>query len=127
VAYSPLGRGFLTGAFKKTSDLPAGDRRLAFPRFQGDNFAKNFELVSRIERFAGARGVSPAVLTLAWVLARGSDIVPIPGTKRRAYLEENLRAADVELTPSELEALDSAAPPDFAAGDRYPDMGYVNR
>jgi len=127
VAYSPLGRGFLTGAFKKASDLPEGDRRSFFPRFQGENFDKNLELVRRIEALAKTRGVSAAVLAIAWVLARGRDIVPIPGTKRRAYLEENLRAADVELTPAELAALDEAVPPNAALGNRYPDMGHVNR
>jgi len=127
VAYSPLGRGFLTGAFKQASDLPESDRRRAFPRFQGENFAKNLELVRRIEALATARGTSAAVLALAWVLARGRDVVPIPGTKRRTYLEENLRAAELELTPAELSALDEAVPPNSALGNRYPDMGHVNR
>ena len=127
VAYSPLGRGFLTGAFKQAGDIPAGDRRAIFPRFQGENFEKNLGLVRRIEELAKARGTSAAVLAIAWTLAKGSDIVPIPGTKRVTYLEENLRAAGFELTTSELEALDGAAPPNSAAGNRYPDMANVNR
>jgi aryl-alcohol dehydrogenase-like predicted oxidoreductase len=127
VAYSPLGRGFLTGAFRKAADLPADDRRHVFPRFQGENFAKNLALVTRIEELAKARGVSAAILAIAWVLARGNDIVPIPGTKRRTYLEENLRASGLELSPSELASLESAAPPNAAVGNRYPDMGHVNR
>jgi aryl-alcohol dehydrogenase-like predicted oxidoreductase len=127
VPYSPLGRGFLTGAFQQAADLPEGDRRLIFPRFQGENFAKNLELVRRIEELAKARGTSAAVLAIAWVLARGGDIVPIPGTKRVKYLEENLRAADLTLTQGELDALDRALPPNSAVGNRYPDMGSVNR
>lgn len=127
VAYSPLGRGFLTGAFKQAADIPAGDRRAIFPRFQGENFEKNLGLVRRIEELAKTRGTSAAVLAIAWTLAKGSDIVPIPGTKRVKYLEENLRAAGFELTTSELEALDGAAPPNSAAGNRYPDMANVNR
>jgi aryl-alcohol dehydrogenase-like predicted oxidoreductase len=127
VPYSPLGRGFLTGAFQQAADLPEGDRRLIFPRFQGENFAKNLELVRRIEELAKARGTSAAVLAIAWVLARGGDIVPIPGTKRVKYLEENLRAADLTLTQSELDALDRAVPPNAAVGNRYPDMAHVNR
>jgi aryl-alcohol dehydrogenase-like predicted oxidoreductase len=127
VAYSPLGRGFLTGALRKPNDLGAGDRRHVFPRFQGENFEKNFALVGRIEELARQKGVTAAVLALAWVLARGKDIVPIPGTKRRTYLEENLRASSVELTPDELGILDEAAPSNVAAGNRYPDMGHVNR
>jgi aryl-alcohol dehydrogenase-like predicted oxidoreductase len=127
VAYSPLGRGFLTGAFKKPADLPEGDRRHVFPRFQGANFDKNLTLVAHIEELAKARGVGAAVLAIAWVLARGNDIVPIPGTKRRTYLEENLRASGLVLSPSELAKLDGAAPPNAAAGLRYPDMGHVNR
>jgi aryl-alcohol dehydrogenase-like predicted oxidoreductase len=127
VAYSPLGRGFLTGALRKPNDLGAGDRRHAFPRFQGENFEKNLALVARIEELAKQKRVTAAVLALAWVLARGKDIVPIPGTKRRTYVEENLRASSVELTPDELGILDEAAPSNVAAGNRYPDMGHVNR
>jgi aryl-alcohol dehydrogenase-like predicted oxidoreductase len=127
VAYSPLGRGFLTGALRKPNDLEEGDRRHAFPRFQGENFEKNLALVTRIEELAKQKGVTAAVLALAWVLARGKDIVPIPGTKRRTYVEENLRASSVELTPDELVILDRAAPSNVAAGNRYPDMGHVNR
>jgi aryl-alcohol dehydrogenase-like predicted oxidoreductase len=127
VAYSPLGRGFLTGAFKQATDLAADDRRHSHPRFQGENFQKNLTLVRHIEELAKARGVGAAVLALAWVLARGNDIVPIPGTKRVKYLEENLGAAGFELTASELETLDRAAPPNSTAGNRYADMAHVNR
>ena len=127
VAYSPLGRGFLTGAFREPKDLATGDRRHVFPRFQAENFEKNLALVARIGELAEQKGVTAAVLALAWVLARGTDIVPIPGTKRRTYLEENLRASSVELTPDELRVLDEAAPSNVASGNRYPDMGHVNR
>lgn len=127
VAYSPLGRGFLSGEIKKPEDLPPGDRRRMFPRFQGENFAKNLALVERVKQIALARGVTPAQLALAWVLAQGEDIVAIPGTKRRKYLEQNVRAAEITLTPEELAALDRAAPKGAAVGARYPDMSSVNR
>ena len=127
VAYSPLGRGFLTGEIKTPDDLDPGDRRRIFPRFQGENFARNQALVEKVQDLARARGVSAAQLALAWVLARGDDIVPIPGTKRRRYLEENVAAAPVSLTAGELAALEEIAPRGVAAGDRYPDMTTVNR
>jgi aryl-alcohol dehydrogenase-like predicted oxidoreductase len=127
VAYSPLGRGFLTGAIKKPEDLPADDRRRMFPRFQGGSFAKNLALVDRVRQIAEARRVTPAQLALAWVLARGQDIVPIPGTKRRTYLEDNARASELALTPQELEQIERVAPKGAADGARYPDMSHVNR
>ena len=120
VAYSPLGRGFLTGAFAKLADLPADDYRLHSPRFQGDNFARNRELVGKVESMAAARGVAAAQVALAWVLAQGEDIVPIPGTKRRKYLEQNAAAVDITLTPHELADLSAAFSPDAVAGMRYP-------
>jgi aryl-alcohol dehydrogenase-like predicted oxidoreductase len=127
VAYSPLGRGFLTGEIKTVDDLPPDDRRRMFPRFSGENFAKNLELVDRIRELAKARGVTPAQLALAWVLARGSDIVPIPGTKRRKYLEDNVGASAIQLSKDELAQIDKVAPKGVATGDRYADMRSVNR
>jgi aryl-alcohol dehydrogenase-like predicted oxidoreductase len=127
VAYSPLGRGFLTGSFKSTSDLQEGDSRATgyFPRFAGENFDRNVTLVSIVEQLAITKGCTPGQLALAWVLSRGLDVVPIPGTKRRTYLEENLAAADVELTADDIAWLDeNVAQP---AGDRYANMGTVNR
>jgi aryl-alcohol dehydrogenase-like predicted oxidoreductase len=118
VAYSPLGRGFLTGAIKSIDDLDADDYRRFSPRFQGDNFQRNLDLVAVIERVAADKGVTPAQLGLAWVLAQGDDIVPIPGTKRRARLEENVGAADVTLTDADLAQIAEALPE--PAGDRYP-------
>ncbi|MGZ3430042.1 MAG: aldo/keto reductase [Polyangia bacterium] len=120
VAYSPLGRGFLTGRFQRLEDLPADDYRRHSPRFQGENFAKNLELVREIERLARAKGATASQLALAWVLARGDDIVPIPGTKKRAYLDENLAAAEIHLGADELARIDAIAPPGVAAGERYP-------
>jgi aryl-alcohol dehydrogenase-like predicted oxidoreductase len=119
VAYSPLGRGFLTGQFKKFEDLPADDYRRNAPRFQGENFAKNLELVKKIEELAAARGCSASQLALAWVLAQGQDVVPIPGTKRIKYLDDNLGAVKVALTPQELAQIDAILPAGAAAGDRY--------
>ncbi len=119
VAYSPLGRGFLTGQFKKPEDLPADDFRKHHPRFQGENFQKNLNLVTHIEELARAKKCTASQLALAWVLSRGSDIVPIPGTKRRKYLEENVGAFKVQLTPQELQRIDEIAPKGVAAGDRY--------
>jgi aryl-alcohol dehydrogenase-like predicted oxidoreductase len=119
VAYSPLGRGFLTGALKTVDDLSADDFRHRSPRFQGENFQKNLDLVKRIETLAGDKGCTPSQLALAWVLARGQDIVPIPGTKRVKYLDENLAAADVRLTPGELEQIDAVLPAGLTSGDRY--------
>jgi aryl-alcohol dehydrogenase-like predicted oxidoreductase len=127
VAYSPLGRGFLTGEIKTPDDLAPGDRRRIFPRFQGENFARNQALVEKVQDLARARGVSAAQLALAWVLARGADIVPIPGTKRRRYLEDNVATAALSLTAGELAALEEMAPRGVAAGDRYADMTTVNR
>jgi aryl-alcohol dehydrogenase-like predicted oxidoreductase len=129
VAYSPLGRGFLSGEIKSLADLAADDWRRGMPRFQGDNFAKNLELVEHITALAKAKGVTAAQLALAWVLARGEDIVPIPGTKRRSYLEDNLRAADITLTADELARIDTIAPAGVAVGTRYPAsiMSSVNR
>jgi aryl-alcohol dehydrogenase-like predicted oxidoreductase len=123
VPYSPLGRGFLTGRFRSPSDIPEGDWRRMNPRFQGENFRKNLELVERVTRIAQARGLTPAQLALAWVLGQGPDVVPIPGTRRRASLEENVAAVGVVLTPQELAQLDEAAPRGIAAGTRYPEAG----
>ena len=129
VAYSPLGRGFLTGQIKRFEDLAADDYRRMQPRFQGDNFARNIELVDRITALATAKGCTPSQLALAWVLAQGDDIVAIPGTKRRTYLDENLGALDVTLTAADLAEIDRVAPKGIAAGTRYPEamMGFVNR
>jgi aryl-alcohol dehydrogenase-like predicted oxidoreductase len=122
-AYSPLGRGFLTGQIRKPSDLAADDWRHSSPRFQGENFQKNLDLVVKIEEFAEKRKVQASQLALAWVLAQGDDIVPIPGTKRRSYLEENAAAVEIKLTPNELINLDALAPRDVAQGERYaPEM-----
>ncbi|MGA9120658.1 MAG: aldo/keto reductase [Bacteroidota bacterium] len=128
VPYSPLGRGFLTGRFKSFDDLPATDYRRNSPRFQGENFAKNLELVHKIEEIAREKSCTPSQLALAWVLVQGSDIVPIPGTKRRTYLEENVRALAVRLTDADRERIDAVAPKGVAAGSRYPDsmMRLVN-
>lgn len=127
VAYSPLGRGFLTGAIQSATDLEEGDFRRANPRFAGDNLDRNLELVRLVQALAEEKGVKPGQLALAWVLHRGEDVVPIPGTKRRAYLEENAAATDVSLTPEDLRRLDDALPVGAASGDRYPDMSAVNR
>jgi aryl-alcohol dehydrogenase-like predicted oxidoreductase len=121
VPYSPLGRGFLTGQFKKFEDLPADDYRRNAPRFQGENFQKNLDLVRKIEEMAREKNCTPAQLALAWVLAQGSDVVPIPGTKRRKYLEQNLAAADIKLTRDDLARIDQVAPKGIAAGPRYPE------
>jgi aryl-alcohol dehydrogenase-like predicted oxidoreductase len=123
VPYSPLGRGFLTGRFRSPADIPEGDWRRNNPRFQGENFQRNLALVARVSGIARARGVTPAQLALAWVLARGTDLVPIPGTRRRTTLEENLAAASLSLTPAELTLLDEVAPRGVAAGTRYPEAG----
>jgi len=129
VPYSPLGRGFLTGQIKKFDDLPPDDYRRSAPRFQGENFQKNLELVKRIQELAAEKGCTPAQLALAWVLAQGKDIVPIPGTKRRKYLEENVGALEVQLTPEDLRRIDEIAPRGVAAGSRYAEaaMKAVNR
>src|SRR5207253_2049454 len=121
VAYSPLGRGFLTGQIKSPDDLDADDWRRMNPRFQGENFRKNLDLVKQIEAMAQRKGVTPSQLALAWVLAQGDDIIPIPGTKRVKYLEENAAAVNIKLTPDEIAQLDAALPPGAAAGTRYPE------
>jgi aryl-alcohol dehydrogenase-like predicted oxidoreductase len=121
VPYSPLGRGFLTGQFKKFEDLPADDFRRFMPRFQGDNFQKNIDLVTQVEQMAREKHCTPAQLALAWVLAQGDDVVPIPGTKRRKYLEQNLGAIGIKLTPEDLARIDQVAPKGVAAGQRYPE------
>jgi aryl-alcohol dehydrogenase-like predicted oxidoreductase len=126
VAYSPLGRGFLTGSFRKPEDIPESDWRRSQPRFQGDNFYKNLELVDKVNELAEEKGVKPGQLALAWVLSRGEDIVPIPGTKHVNYLKENIAALDINLTEEDLERLEEAAPRGVTAGDRYPDMSTVN-
>ena len=129
VAYSPLGRGFLTGQFKSPDDFPDDDFRKFHPRFQGENFAQNIELVHEVEAMAKEKGCTTAQLALAWVLAQGEDIVPIPGTKRIRYLDENIGALDVELSPEDLASLDKILPPGAAAGERYHARGMetVNR
>lgn len=129
VAYSPLGRGFLTGSLRSPEDLAADDRRRAHPRFHPENFARNLAVVDRLRQMAQAKGCTLPQLAIAWVLGQGQDIVPIPGAKRRAHLEENLAALRVELTPADLEALDAIAPDGVAAGERYPPDGMdaINR
>ena len=127
VPYSPLGRGFLSGEFESPDDFPEGDYRRNSPRFQGENFDKNLKLVEQVKEIAAAKGVTASQLAIAWLLAQGNDIVPIPGTKRRKYLEENVAAADITLTPEDLQQIEAAAPQGVAAGDRYPDMSQVNR
>ena len=119
VSYSPLGRGFLTGQFKRFEDLPEGDWRRTNPRFQGDNFVKNLSLVEHITEIAQDKGITPAQLALAWVLAQGKDIVSIPGTKRQAYLEQNAGAVDVTLSSEDLSRINKAFPMDVATGTRY--------
>ena len=119
VPFSPLGRGFLTGQIKKFEDLAADDFRRGNPRFQGDNFQKNLDLLARVEQIAREKAIKPSQLALAWVLAQGDDIVPIPGTKRRKYLEENVGAVDVALTPNDLRRINEVIPPKAAAGPRY--------
>jgi aryl-alcohol dehydrogenase-like predicted oxidoreductase len=126
VAYSPLGRGFLSGRFRSRDDLAEGDFRRNNPRFQPGNFEQNLRLVERVEEIAAEKGITPSQLALAWVQAQGDDIVPIPGTKRRTYLEENVGAASIELTEDELSRLDEVFRPGVTAGDRYPDMSSVN-
>jgi aryl-alcohol dehydrogenase-like predicted oxidoreductase len=127
VAYSPLGRGFLTGRFRSIDDFEPDDYRRRAPRFQGENFRKNLDVLERIEALARQKGVTPSQLALAWVLHRGDDIVPIPGTKHVRYLEENAAAIGVQLSDDELRDIDAAAPQGAAAGNRYPDMSTVNR
>jgi aryl-alcohol dehydrogenase-like predicted oxidoreductase len=129
VAYSPLGRGFLSGQFRKPEDIPQDDYRRNHPRFQGENFQRNLDLVKRIEEIAGEKKVMPSQLALAWVLSRGKDVVPIPGTKRRKFLEENAAAAQIRLTADDLRRIEEIAPRGIAAGERYHPQGMrtVNR
>lgn len=127
VGYSPLGRGFLTGALKSPQDFAPDDFRRSSPRFSDENFHKNLELVARVEELARSKGFTSSQIALAWLLAQGHDVVPIPGTKRVTYLEENLRALEVELTPDELAELNAIFPPGAASGERYTDMSFVNR
>ncbi len=127
VAYSPLGRGFLTGQIYRFEDLPEDDYRRQSPRFQGENFDRNLELVERVNEIAAEKGVTAGQLALAWLLHQGDDILPIPGTKRREYLEENVGAADVELNDEDLRRIEEVAPKDVAASERYADMRSVDR
>lgn len=129
VPYSPLGRGFLTGKIQKPEDLPEDDYRRTTPRFQGENFERNLEIVKRVQEIAREKRCTPAQLALAWVLAQGNHIVPIPGTKRRKYLQENIGALDVNLTSNDLELIEEAAPKHAFAGSRYPEamMKLLNR
>lgn len=127
VAYSPLGRGFLTGQYKNFEDLPANDFRRRNPRFQGENFQKNIDLVNEVEKIARDKAVTASQLALAWVLSRGDDVVPIPGTKRVKYLEQNAAAADVTLSDADLARIEAVFPVGAASGTRYPDMSTVYR
>ena len=126
VAYSPLGRGFLSGTVTKIDDLAPDDYRRNSPRFQEENFAKNLQLVERVKEIASNKGVTPGQLALAWLLAKSNEIVPIPGTKRRTYLEENIAATEIKLTEGELQNLEEVAPKNSVMGDRYSDMSAVN-
>jgi aryl-alcohol dehydrogenase-like predicted oxidoreductase len=126
VAYSPIGRGFLSGQIRSVDDLEPDDFRRHHPRFQGENFQQNLELVDRVKQIADDKGVTPSQLAIAWVLAQGDDVVAIPGTKRVKYLEENVAAADITLTDEDLRRLDAAAPVGATAGDRYGDMSPIN-
>ena len=127
VAYSPLGRGFLSGTIRSIDDLDENDFRRHSPRFQGENFEKNLELLARVREIATEKGATPSQLALAWVLAQGEDVVPIPGTKRRHYLDENIAALRIELDADDLTRIDAAALAGSSAGDRYADMSTVNR
>jgi aryl-alcohol dehydrogenase-like predicted oxidoreductase len=127
VAYSPLGRGFLSGKYKHPEDLPEDDFRRHHPRFQGENFQQNLRLVERIEQIAAEKDIAAGQLALAWVLSRGEDIVPIPGTKRRSYLEENVAVAEIELSADELARIEQAAPVGVTAGERYANMSTIDR
>ncbi|HKS25417.1 MAG TPA: aldo/keto reductase [Thermoanaerobaculia bacterium] len=127
VAYSPIGRGFLSGKWRSIDDLAPDDWRRNNPRFQGENFGRNLDVVKKIEELAREKGVTPAQLAIAWVMAQGDDIVPIPGSKSRKHLEENAAAAEISLTREELQRIDEVAPLGVAAGDRYPNMALVNR
>jgi aryl-alcohol dehydrogenase-like predicted oxidoreductase len=126
VPYSPLGRGFLTGRFRSIDDLPEDDFRRSSPRFEGENFDRNLELVARVEEIAAEKDVTAGQLALAWVLAQGEDIVPIPGTKHVAYIEENVAASEIELSEDDLRRIDEAAPAGAANGERYADMSSID-
>ena len=126
VPYAPLGRGMLTGRISGVQDLDQADFRRNNPRFQGDNLQANLDLVQRVRDVAADKGVTPGQLALAWVLAQGPDVVPIPGTRRISFLEENVAAVDIDLTADELARIDEAAPAGAAHGDRYPDMSSIN-
>src|SRR4051794_13994061 len=126
VAYSPLGRGFLSGRFQRPEDIPEDDFRRSNPRFQGENFQRNLELVDRVRQIAEEKDATPGQLALAWVLHQGRDIVPIPGTKRRSYLEENVAAAEVELSEDDRRRIDEVMPAGVTAGERYPDMSSID-
>lgn len=127
VAYSPLGRGFLAGRFQSLADLPESDWRRRHPRFQGENFQKNLDVARRVQQIASEHGVQASQIALAWLLNQGQDIVPIPGTKQRKYLEENVKALQVKLSQSDLQRIDAAFPKGIVFGNRYPDMSTVNR
>jgi aryl-alcohol dehydrogenase-like predicted oxidoreductase len=127
VPFSPLGRGFLSGELRSPDDFPESDMRRALPRFQGENFDRNLQLVAKVRELAAQRNATPSQLALAWLLAQGDDIAPIPGTKRRTRLEENLGAAAIELSDDERRAIDDAFPPEAAAGERYADMRHIDR
>jgi aryl-alcohol dehydrogenase-like predicted oxidoreductase len=127
VPFSPLGRGFLSGELRSPDDFAPDDMRRALPRFQGENFARNLDLVARVRSMADEKGVTSSQLALAWLLAQGDDVAPIPGTKRRSRLEENLGAADVTLSRAELDEIDAVLPADSAAGARYADMSHIDR
>jgi aryl-alcohol dehydrogenase-like predicted oxidoreductase len=127
VPYSRLGRGFLSGQFKSPNDFAEKDYRRNSPRFQGQNFHKNLEVVERVKEIAQAKGIRASQLAIAWLLAQGNDIVPIPGTKQRKYLEENVAAAEITLTSEEIAQIEAVAPQGVSAGDRYSDMSQVNR
>jgi aryl-alcohol dehydrogenase-like predicted oxidoreductase len=127
VAYSPLGRGFLTGVIESVDDLSEGDWRRMHPRFKAENIERNKKMLQRVDAMASALGVSAPQLALSWVLAQGDDVVPIPGTRRSSHLESNLAATEIDLAENDLAALEEVAPPGVAAGDRYPDMSFVNR
>jgi aryl-alcohol dehydrogenase-like predicted oxidoreductase len=126
VAYSPLGRGFLSGKIRSIDDLDPSDVRRGHPRFQGKNFAMNLELLERVKGIADRKAITPSQLAIAWVLAQGNDVVPIPGTKKIKYLDENIAALDVELSAEDLALIDSAAPMGSTAGERYANMSNVN-
>jgi aryl-alcohol dehydrogenase-like predicted oxidoreductase len=127
VAYSPLGRGFLTGRFRSPDDFPDGDFRRSQPRFTGENFQRNLDVVAKVRQIAAEKGCTPGQLAIAWLLAQGDDVVPIPGTKRARYLDENLGALEVRLGPDDLARIEEVAPRGFSAGDRYADMSSVDR